>query len=240
MQIIRVKDYQALSQQAADLILAEIKAKPDCFLGLATGSTPEGTYQKMVEAYQNQSVSFKAVHTVNLDEYEGLEGTHEQSYRYFMNKHLFSKVDIDVAHTHVPNGQAKDIQKELSDYEKLIRERGGVELQLLGLGHNGHIGFNEPDSHFSKVTHRVALNEKTLKANQRFFASYDEVPRFAYTQGIGTIMTAKKILLIVSGQDKREILHQALYGPVTPEVPASILQFHPNVIVVADEAALGE
>lgn len=240
MNIFRVKDYQALSKKAAEILLEEVQKKENAFLGLATGSTPEGTYQEMVQAYKDGKVSFASVKTVNLDEYEGLEGTHEQSYRYFMNKHLFSHVDINPEQTFVPSGVAKDIQKELETYEQRIRSAGGVDIQLLGLGHNGHIGFNEPDKVFSTVTHRVELNQRTLEANQRFFASYDEVPKFAYTQGIGTIMTAKKILLIVSGKDKREILHKALFGEVTPEVPASILQFHPNVVVVADEQALPE
>lgn len=240
MNIFRVKDYQALSKKAAEILLEEVKKNENAFLGLATGSTPEGTYQEMVQAYKDGKVSFASVKTVNLDEYEGLEGTHEQSYRYFMNKHLFSHVDINPEQTFVPSGVAQDIQKELEQYEQRIRSAGGVDIQLLGLGHNGHIGFNEPDKVFSTVTHRVELNQRTLEANQRFFASYDEVPKFAYTQGIGTIMTAKKILLIVSGKDKREILHKALFGEVTPEVPASILQFHPNVVVVADEQALPE
>ncbi len=237
MRIIVTKDYKDMSRKAANIISAQIITKPDCVLGLATGSSPIGTYDQLVEWYEKGDLDFSAVRSVNLDEYRGLDHAHDQSYYYFMHEHLFDRVNIDPANTNVPDGTEPDAEKECRRYEELIASYGGVDLQLLGLGHNGHIGFNEPAPVFDKVTHCVDLTESTIEANKRFFASADDVPRQAYTMGIGTIMKAKKILVVVSGEDKAEIVAKAFCGDVTPDVPASILQFHPDVTVVVDEAA---
>lgn len=237
MRIIVAKDYKDMSRKAANIISAQIITKPNCVLGLATGSSPIGTYDQLVEWYEKGDLDFSQVSSVNLDEYRGLDHNHDQSYYYFMHEHLFDRVNIDPANTNVPDGTEPDAEKECRRYEELIASYGGVDLQLLGLGHNGHIGFNEPAPAFDKETHCVDLTESTIEANKRFFASADDVPRQAYTMGIGTIMKAKKILVVVSGENKAEIVAKAFYGDVTPEVPASILQFHPDVTVVVDEAA---
>lgn len=238
MKIYEVNDYQEMSRKAANIISAQVILKQDSVLGLATGSSPIGTYDHLVDWYQKGDLDFSHVHTVNLDEYRGLTGADEQSYYYFMHKHLFDRVNIVKENTHVPNGMAEDGEKECMNYEKLIESLGGVDIQLLGIGRNGHIGFNEPDSSFARMTHCVNLTESTIDANKRFFASAEDVPRQAYTMGIGTIMKARKILLIANGKDKAEAVAKAVYGPVTPEMPASILQFHSDVIIVADKAAL--
>ena len=240
MRIYKEKDYEAMSRRAASIIAAQVILKPDCVLGLATGSTPIGAYKRLVKQYKKGKLDFSAVRTVNLDEYKGLPRDNEQSYYYFMYNNLFKHVNINLDNTNVPNGMEPDSDKECGRYEKVIADLGGVDLQLLGMGHNGHIGFNEPDDVFAKTTHCVDLAESTIEANKRFFASADDVPRQAYSMGIQTIMRARKILLIVSGEDKAETLHKALCGPVTPHVPASILQFHNDVVVVADEAALSK
>ena len=214
--------------------------KPNCILGLATGSSPIGTYKELIKRCDEGGLDFSQVKSVNLDEYKGLPRDNDQSYYYFMNHNLFDHINIDKANTHVPNGMEPDAAKECANYEELIKSLGGVDLQLLGLGHNGHIGFNEPDEEFDKLTHCVNLTESTIEANKRFFEKEEDVPRQAYTMGIKTIMRAKKILLIVSGADKADILYQSLCGPITPHVPASILQLHNDVTVVADEAALAK
>ena len=237
MRIIVAKDYKDMSRKAANIISAQIITKPNCVLGLATGSSPIGTYDQLVEWYEKGDLDFSQVSSVNLDEYRGLNHDHDQSYYYFMHEHLFDRVNINPANTNVPDGTEPDAEKECRRYEELIASYGGVDLQLLGLGHNGHIGFNEPAPAFDKETHCVDLTESTIEANKRFFPSADDVPRQAYTMGIGTIMKAKKILVVVSGEDKAEIVAKAFCGDVTPEVPASILQFHPDVTVVVDEAA---
>ena len=190
--------------------------------------------------YEAGDLDFSGVSTANLDEYKGLDRENDQSYYYFMHKHLFDRVNIDAARTNVPDGMEPDSDKECRRYEDLIASLGGLDLQLLGLGHNGHIGFNEPAEVFDKETHCVDLTESTIEANKRFFASADDVPRQAYTMGIGTIMRAKKILVVASGEDKAEIVAKAFFGDVTPSVPASILQMHPDVTVVADAAALSK
>lgn len=238
MRIYRAKDYDEMSRRAANFISAQVMMKPDCVLGLATGSTPVGTYKYLVERCRKGDLDFSGVKTANLDEYKGLPRDHEQSYYHFMYTNLFQGINIDLEQTNIPDGMEPDSAKECSRYDQVIRQLGGVDLQLLGLGHNGHIGFNEPCEVFEKSTHCVDLTESTIEANKRFFGSADEVPRQAYTMGIGTIMQAKRILLIVSGEDKAEILKAALQGDVTPKVPASILQMHRDVIVVADEAAM--
>ena len=240
MKIYKAKDYKDMSRKAANIISAQVIMKPDCVLGLATGSTPIGTYDQLVEWYNKGDLDFSEVTTVNLDEYKGLPRTNDQSYYYFMHQHLFDRVNIDPERTNVPNGMEPDAEKECGRYEELIRSLGGVDLQLLGLGHNGHIGFNEPGEAFEKETHCVDLTESTIEANKRFFASADDVPKQAYTMGIKTIMQAKKILIVVNGENKADIVERAFFGPVTPEVPASILQLHNDVTLVGDEAALAK
>lgn len=240
MQIYRAKDYEDMSRKAANIIASQVVLKPDCVLGLATGSTPIGAYKNLVEKYEQGDVDFSQVTTVNLDEYKGLPRENDQSYYYFMHDNLFDHVNVKPENTHLPDGTKEDADEECARYEELIRSLGGQDLQLLGLGHNGHIGFNEPDAIFEKATHCVDLQESTIEANKRFFDSVDDVPKQAYTMGIGTIMQAKKILVVVSGEDKADTVAKAFFGPVTPEVPASILQFHKDVILVADEAALSK
>lgn len=240
MKIIKAKDYQDMSRKAANIISAQIILKPDCVLGLATGSSPIGAYQQLVEWYGKGDLDFSGVTTVNLDEYRGLPRDNAQSYYYFMHEHLFGKVNINTSRTFLPDGMEADREAACKKYDETIRSVGGVDLQLLGLGHNGHIGFNEPGEVFEKGTHCVDLSERTIQANTRFFASEEEVPRQAYTMGIQTIMMARKILLVVSGADKAEIVRDAFFGEVTPQVPASILQLHQDVTVVADAAALSK
>lgn len=240
MKIIKAKDYQDMSRKAANIISAQVILKPDCVLGLATGSTPIGMYDKLVERYNKGDLDFGDVTTVNLDEYKGLPKEDEQSYYYFMHSHLFDYVNINPDRTFLPDGMNEDPDAECERYEEVIRSVGGVDLQLLGMGHNGHIGFNEPGEEFAKGTHCVDLQPRTIEANKRFFASAEDVPRQAYSMGIQTIMKAKKILVIVSGEDKAEALKNSLFGPVTPHVPGSILQMHPDVTIVADEAALSK
>lgn len=240
MKIYKAKDYKDMSRKAANIISAQVIMKPNCVLGLATGSTPIGTYAQLVEWYNKGDLDFSEVTTVNLDEYKGMPRTNDQSYYYFMHQHLFDRVNIDPERTNVPNGMEPDAEKECGRYEELIRSLGGVDLQLLGLGHNGHIGFNEPGEAFEKETHCVDLTESTIEANKRFFASADDVPKQAYTMGIKTIMQAKKILIVVNGENKADIVERAFFGPVTPEVPASILQLHNDVTLVGDEAALAK
>ncbi|MDE6974521.1 MAG: glucosamine-6-phosphate deaminase [Lachnospiraceae bacterium] len=240
MKIIKAKDYQDMSRKAANIISAQVIMKPDCVLGLATGSTPIGAYENLVNWYQKGDLDFSGVTTVNLDEYKGLTRDNDQSYYYFMNEHLFSKVNVDPKRTFLPDGTEPDSAKACEDYNHVIESVGGVDLQLLGLGHNGHIGFNEPSDIFKAKTHCVDLTETTIQANKRFFASIDDVPRQAYTMGIQTIMQARKILVVVSGAEKAAIVKEAFFGPITPKVQASVLQLHHDVILVADEAALAE
>ena len=238
MKIYCTENYQQMSRQAANIISAHIILKPNCVLGLATGSTPIGMYKQLIEWYKKGDLDFSQVKSVNLDEYVGLAPTHDQSYRYFMQTNLFDHVNIDVANTNVPNGLAADPEAECQRYNQVIRDLGGIDVQVLGMGHNGHIGFNEPDKAFELETHVVDLQESTIQANARFFASEADVPRQAMTMGIKTIMQAKKVLVVVSGVDKAEIVKKAFTGPVTPQVPASILQMHPDVTLVGDKAAL--
>lgn len=230
-------DYEAMSRRAAHIIAAEIYRDPDCVLGLATGATPVGTYKNLVTWVKSGELSFRQVKTVNLDEYKGLAEDHDQSYRYFMNVNLFDHIDIDKANTHVPSGLAEDAEAECAAYDAKVKALGYSALQLLGLGNNGHIGFNEPDDHFTKETHVVDLTQSTIDANARFFASVDDVPRQALTMGMGCIMAARRILLIASGDGKAQALYDAFCGPITPKCPASILQLHNDVVVVGDKAA---
>ena len=238
MKIIRAKDYQDMSRKAANIISAQVIMKPDCVLGLATGGTPVGTYAQLVDWYNKGDLDFSEVTTVNLDEYRGLPKEHPQSYWYFMNENLFSKVNIDPAKTNLPDGTNLDTAAECARYNGIIHKLGGIDLQLLGIGHDGHIGFNEPNGQFDRTTHCVNLTQSTIEANKRFFASEEDVPRQAYTMGIKTIMQANKILMVASGEDKAEIVKRAFFGPITPEVPASVLQLHNDVTLVGDEAAL--
>lgn len=235
MKFITVDTYEKLSRQAANIISAQVILKPDSVLGLATGSSPLGTYKQLIEWYEKGDIDFSSVTTVNLDEYVGLDGENDQSYRYFMNKNFFEHINIDLGNTFVPNGCAVDLAGEGKRYDEHIAELGGIDLQLLGIGLDGHIGFNEPDKYFVKSTHVVDLHESTIKANSRFFANIDEVPKRAITMGMVSIMQAKKILLIASGKEKRDILEKAFYGPITPEIPASILQLHPDITVIYSE-----
>lgn len=238
MKLFKATDYQDMSRKAADLLAAQVLLKPDCVLGLATGSTPIGAYQELVRKYEAGALDFSQVTTFNLDEYRGLAPSDPQSYAYFMHHNLFDHVNLRPGSTHLPDGLNPDPAAESARYEAAIRAAGGVDLQLLGMGHNGHIGFNEPCEEFPLDTHSVDLAESTIQANTRFFDSSDQVPRQAYTMGIGTILRARRILILVSGTDKSEILKRAFYGSVTPQVPASVLQLHPDVTLVADADAL--
>ena len=240
MKVYIGKNYEEMSRIAANVLSAQVMMKPDCVLGLATGSTPIGTYKVLIERCAQGDLDFSQVKSINLDEYVGLSGEHDQSYRYFMNNNLFNHINIDKANTNVPNGLAEDVDAECERYNNVINTLGPIDIQVLGMGHNGHIGFNEPDDHFPLETHKVDLAQSTIDANARFFASADEVPRQALTMGIKTIMQAKKVLVVVSGKDKAEIVKKAFSGPVTPQVPASILQMHPDVILVGDKAALSK
>lgn len=238
MKIYQAKNYQEMSRKAANIISAQIIMKPDAVLGLATGSTPVGTYQQLIDWYKKGDLDFSEIRSVNLDEYKGLSADNDQSYAYFMRVNLFDSVNIKKENTNIPNGLVEDPDLECTRYNAVIRNLGGIDLQLLGLGGNGHIGFNEPGASYEKETHCVKLTENTIQANSRFFEKMEDVPRYAYTMGIKNIMQARRILLIASGENKAEALYQALYGPITPAVPASILQLHNNVSVVADEDAL--
>ncbi|MFQ9115291.1 glucosamine-6-phosphate deaminase [uncultured Eubacterium sp.] len=240
MKIYMGEDYKGMSRKAANIISAQIILKPDCVLGLATGSTPIGTYDQLVNWYEKGDLDFSKVVTINLDEYKGLSGDNDQSYRYFMNKHLFDRINIYKENTYVPNGLEADSKKACQEYNDIITKCGGIDMQLLGLGHNGHIGFNEPGGAFEKETHCVNLTKSTIEANKRFFEKEEDVPRQAYTMGIKSIMQAKKILVVVSGEDKADIVKEAFTGPVTPEVPASVLQLHNDVTLVGDRAALSK
>ncbi|MCD8341365.1 MAG: glucosamine-6-phosphate deaminase [Clostridiales bacterium] len=238
MKILSARDYDHMSRQAANLISAQVILKPDCVLGLATGSSPIGTYRQLIDWYQKGDIDFSQVRTVNLDEYVGLDAANDQSYSYFMRHNFFDHINIDLANTNVPCGVNPNAEEECARYDAVIRSMGGIDLQLLGLGPNGHIGFNEPDDHFPKSTHKVALTDATIQANKRFFAQESDVPRFAYTMGISDIMQAQRVVMVVSGAGKAEIVKRAFFGPITPQVPASILQLHKDFILVADEAAL--
>lgn len=237
MQLFIEETYEDMSRRAADMIAAQLIVDPTSTLGLATGSTPIGLYSCLVEDFEADRISFEGAVTFNLDEYRGLAGDHEQSYRHFMQQHLFDHVDVCPEATHVPDGAAADADAACASYEDAIAEAGGIDLQLLGLGHNGHIGFNEPADQFPVRTHLVQLAQSTIDANSRLFDSVDDVPREACTMGIGTIMRARAILVVASGIDKAQIVRDAFFGPVTPRVPASILQLHPNVTIVVDAEA---
>ena len=239
MKIIRAKDYQDMSRKAANIISAQVIMKPDCVLGLATGGTPVGTYAQLVDWYNKGDLDFSEVTTVNLDEYRGLPKEHPQSYWYFMNENLFSKVNIDPAKTNLPDGTNLDTAAECARYNGIIHKLGGIDLQLRGIGPNGHIGFNEPGEAFELETHCIDLAPTTIEANKRFFDGNEAlVPKQAYTMGIKTIMQARKVLVVANGKAKAQAVKDAVTGPVTPACPGSILQLHPDCILVADEEAL--
>ena len=235
--IIVVKNPEQMGVEAANLFETMIQTKPACVIGLATGSTPLPLYRELIKREAAGKIDFSRVRSANLDEYKGLAPDHPQSYRKFMQDNLFDHISIKPENTIVPDGLAEDADAMCAAYEAQIENWGGIDLQLLGIGHDGHIGFNEPGDVFPIMTHQETLTEMTIDANKRFFDSIDDVPRYAYTMGIGTIMSAKKIVMVVIGADKREILKKTFWGPVTPEVPSSILQFHPDVTLVCDEAA---
>lgn len=238
MKIIETTDYKDMSRKAANIISAQVILKPDSVLGLATGSSPIGTYQQLIEWYRKGDLDFSRVKTINLDEYKGLAPDNEQSYYHFMYENFFKHINIDLNNVNIPNGLETDIEKECARYDDVIASLGGVDLQLLGLGNNGHIGFNEPDTVFKRKTHCVALSQSTIDANARFFNSSKEVPTQAYTMGIESIMDAERIVVVVSGAGKAQILRDVVKGPITPFVPASILQLHKDVTIIADQDAL--
>lgn len=240
MKIISSKDYNDMSKKIANIISAKVILKPDSVLGLATGSTPIGTYKKLIEWYNKGDIDFSSVCSVNLDEYCGLDKSHNQSYAYFMYNNFFKHININMENTYVPNGTNTDAPSECQLYEEIIDNLGGIDLQLLGIGHNGHIGFNEPSDCFIKDTHQVELSQKTVDANSKYFDNPKDMPKYAYTMGMGSIMKSKKIIVMVSGADKSDILKAMVTGPITPKLQGSILQLHPDVTIVADEAALSK
>lgn len=235
MKMIAVETYDALSRQAANILSAQVILNPKSVLGLATGSSPVGAYRQLIEWYRKGDVDFSQTVSVNLDEYVGLPVTDPNSYRHFMNDNFFDHINIRPENTFVPDGCAADLAEECRRYDRKIQELGGIDLQLLGIGLDGHIGFNEPADEFVRDTHIIDLDASTIKANARFFANENEVPRQAVTMGMISIMQARKILLIANGAAKKEIVQKAFYGPITPRIPASILQLHPDITVIFSE-----
>ncbi len=238
MNVIIAKDYQDLSRKSAEIVKNTILSKDKVTLGLATGSTPVGMYKELSEMVKRGEVSFKNVTSVNLDEYYPISPSNDQSYRYFMNENLFSHVDIDINKTHLLNGEAKDTEKECADYEDLIKKLGGIDLQVLGIGRNGHIGFNEPAPQLYPHTHKTDLTENTIEANSRFFSSIDEVPRYALTMGMGTILSARAIIILASGKEKKDAVKKMLSEMIDTSCPATLLSLHNNVTVVVTEDVL--
>lgn len=240
MEFIKVKDYDEMSEKAAEMLVDRMKKLQQPIIGLATGSTPEGLYKLLIEKNKQGEVDFSNTITFNLDEYVSLDDDDPSSYHYFMNDKLFNHINIQKGNIHVPSGIADDMQKECEDYEAIIRDAGQVDVQLLGIGKNGHIGFNEPGTTFDSRTHLIDLDETTIESNARFFDSIDDVPTEAITMGIGTILDSKEILMIISGEGKQEAVKHLMSGEITEDVPASALHKHPNVTVIIDEAAWGE
>ena len=240
MKIYVEDNYQKLSKKAAYILASQIRLKPDSVLGLATGDTPLGMYRELVAMHQNEDLDFQEIKTFNLDEYYGLKKENPQSYHYYMMENLFKHVNIQKENIHIPDGQAPNIEEACALYERMIKQMGGIDLQILGIGRNGHIGFNEPDVKFEATTHLVQLDEDTIQANARFFDSIDKVPTQAISMGIKTIMQTKKIILLASGKEKGEVIQRALEGKISPEVPASVLQLHNDVIVILDQEAARE
>lgn len=240
MKILKFSSYEEMSAAAADIIAKQINVKGDSVLGLATGSTPVGMYKKLVEMNKSGLIDFSNIKTVNLDEYYPISPSNRQSYRYFMNDNLFDHVNINKANTYVPNGEAEDPDAECENYEKIVKSLGTVDIQVLGIGQNGHIGFNEPEENLYLYTHKTALTENTIAANSRFFTEDEVIPTSALTMGMGTIFSAKKILLLINGKAKREVFKQLLSDRITTACPATLLKLHPNVIVLCDSEACGE
>lgn len=240
VKVLVCDDYETISKRAAGILAGIVNNKPNAILGLATGSSPVGTYQELVKLYQAGLLDFSQVKTYNLDEYYPLEPENDQSYHYFMNDNLFQHVNVDPANVHVPDGNAPDMNAACEEYEAMLNEIGGVDIQLLGIGGNGHIGFNEPADTFVGPTHVVELTESTIQANSRFFEKIEDVPTKAISMGIGSIMHAKKILLVANGEGKAKAIAATLEGPITPEVPASVLQLHPDVTIIIDKAAAAD
>jgi glucosamine-6-phosphate deaminase len=238
MRVVKVANYEEMSQKAAECIIRQVKEKPDSVLGLATGGTVIGTYQLLAKDHQKNGTSYQQILTVNLDEYIGISPEHEQSYHFYMKKRLFDHIQIPPENTYLPDGQAEDLEEECKRYDERIESLGGIDLQLLGIGVNGHIGFNEPGTPFDSKTHIVELSESTRKANARFFNTLEEVPKKAITMGIETIMKSKKILLLASGLKKAPIIRKLFQEGITEEIPASVLKKHENVVLIADEEAL--
>ena len=240
MKIIYARNYQDMSRKAANIVSAQVILNSKSVLGLATGSTPLGVYEQLINWYKKGDIDFTKIRSVNLDEYCEIKANNEQSYYYYMYEKFFKHINIDLKNTYIPDGMESNVEYECKRYNNIIKDLGGIDLQLLGIGHNGHIGFNEPNEAFEKETHCVTLDKKTIEANARFFDVKEAVPTQAYTMGIKSIMQAKKILLLASGEGKAEILYDSLFGPITPAVPASILQLHIDLAVVADEGALSK
>ncbi|MED1489255.1 glucosamine-6-phosphate deaminase [Bacillus smithii] len=238
MRVVKVANYEEMSQKAAECIIRQVKEKPDSVLGLATGGTVIGTYQLLAKDHQKNGTSYRQILTVNLDEYIGISPEHEQSYHFYMKKRLFDHIQIPPENTYLPDGQAEDLEEECKRYDERIESLGGIDLQLLGIGVNGHIGFNEPGTPFDSKTHIVELSESTRKANARFFNTLEEVPKKAITMGIETIINSKKILLLASGLKKAPIIRKLFQEGITEEIPASVLKKHENVVLIADEEAL--
>lgn len=237
MNILIVKDYEEMSRKAAHMVVGQILQKPGTVLGLATGSSPIGLYRELIKFYNEGMISFGEVVTFNLDEYIGLDRQHKESYAYFMEENLFRHIDIRPENHHIPSGNESTVEQESRQYDRMIAEAGGIDFQILGIGRNGHIGFNEPDIKFEAKTHRIQLDEQTISDNARFFSSIDEVPKSAITMGVKTIMQSRGIILLAFGQEKAKAVQGMIEGCITPELPASVLQLHPNVTVIADEAA---
>lgn len=237
MKVYKLKDYKGLSQKAAQIIASQLVLKPDSVLGLATGSTPEGLYSELIKLYQEKIIDFTDVTTFNLDEYYGIHRHNPQSYYHYMRKNLLDYINIKKENINIPNGLAENVEKHCNEYEEKIKISGGVDFQILGIGRNGHIGFNEPSDEFKEKTHLVYLQDETIEDNARFFENVDEVPHKAISMGIKTIMDAKKILLIANGDTKAKAMYDSIKGPITPKVPASVLQLHRDVTVVVDEEA---
>ena len=237
MRIIVCQNYEEVSKKAAQMILSQVTLKPNSVLGLATGSTPIGMYENLVKLNKNGDIDFSEVRTFNLDEYYNLPKENDQSYHYFMYQNLFNHININPANIHIPNGMTNDVDAECDRYDSLIKEAGGVDIQVLGIGNNAHIGFNEPTVNFEKGTHLVELEESTIEANSRFFDNIEDVPKKAITMGVGSIFKSKKILLIATGENKAEAIYNTVYGKVVPEVPASILQFHSDIVLILDKDA---
>lgn len=237
MRVIKVKSYEDMCRKAANLVANQVIVKPNSVLGLATGSTPIGMYGELVKLYKEGEVDLSLVKTFNLDEYRGLDKNNSQSYSCYMDNNLFKHINVNEDNINIPDGTAQDLERECKKYEEKIKEAGGIDLQILGIGRNGHIGFNEPNIKFESRTHIVKLDKDTIEANSRFFDSLDEVPTEAISMGIKTIMNSKMIILLANGAQKAEVIYETVNGDITPEIPATVLQLHPNVIIIVDEAA---